>query len=161
MKVVVCVCLMLLIGTSTVNACGEFLHASCELYWVISNAPCQTVLKFFAQQFQDCCADKDIGANYTGYTLTNFDNTNLIVSGSILFKDGYIDDQTITLTQDGNNCNADACSQSESVSYYDYCANYCDVHNLIRGIPFTWNETIGTCRFHPDNGQQDSYCNGQ
>jgi len=144
-----------------VESCGDALHANCELWWNITGAECSDVLTFFTQQFKSCCADSDIQKAYTNYSLTNVDPDNLIVSGTITFSDGYTDQQTIQLNQAGSTCNAYACSHSESLSYYDYCANFCDIHNLIRGISYSWTETMGDCRFHPDSGKQDSYCNGQ
>lgn len=142
-------------------ACGNALHAHCQLNWNFADVQCSTLLQIFANQFRHCCLDSSIKADYTNYTLVSLDTQNLVVQGHITFNDGYIDDQTITLTQSGANCTAVACSVSESLSYYDYSANYCDSHNLARGIGYTFTETISECKFHPDQGQEDTYCNTQ
>jgi len=102
-----------------------------------------------------------IQPNYTHYTLTSFDPAAITVSGKMHFLDGYIDDQTIQFVQQGSNCFATACSVSESLSFWDYDANYCDVHNLVRNIGYEFTETIGGCRFKPKPGQENLYCNTQ
>lgn len=106
----------------------------------------------------------------------------MVVSGKIHFNDGYIDDQTISLTQNGTDCAA----------YVSFGTNFLNrrhaptlkvfhimtttltiviftiwvtfgkhsFHASARlGIPFT--ESVGQCRFQPPAGQQDSYCNMQ
>jgi hypothetical protein len=142
-----------------VSDCGDLFHAHCELYWNFENARCTDVLQILAGQFKACCMDKDIEPNYTHYSLSSVDTDTLTVSGTIKFNDGYVDDQTIQLTQNGTDCSGYGCSHSESLSYYDYCANYCDIHNLVRGIGYQFTETTGSCRNYPDN--PDVYCNSQ
>jgi len=146
---------------SCVHSCGDLLHAHCELYWTFFDAQCTDVLSILANQFKQCCMEPTIDVNYTHYHLVSYNPSSLTVSGKLQFNDGYIDDQTITLTQNGTNCSGYGCSHSESLSYYDYDANYCDIHNLVRDIGYDFNETMGECRFHPDVGDEDSYCNHQ
>jgi hypothetical protein len=54
-----------------------------------------------------------------------------------------------------------ACSQSKSLSYYDYDANFCDVHNLMAGLGFNYTESASHCRFKPAPGQEAAICNKQ
>jgi len=152
--------LILIAGT---QGCGDLLHAHCQLYWTFPDVQCATLLPIFVNQFKDCCMEKTILPQYTNYTLVNYssDPSDLWVNGKLRFTDHYVDDQNIVFSQNGTACSASACSHSESLSYYDYDANFCDVHNLARGIGYSFSENITNCRFQPPVGQHDSYCNQQ
>lgn len=92
---------------------------------------------------QNCCAQKSIDKAYTNYTLVSADQGSLTLQSNLHFSDGYVDDQSvflkailpnssaIQLSSSGGICVASVCSFSESLSVYDYCANYCDGHNLV------------------------------
>eukprot|EP01108_Squamamoeba_japonica_P000793 TRINITY_DN1282_c0_g1_i1.p1 TRINITY_DN1282_c0_g1~~TRINITY_DN1282_c0_g1_i1.p1 ORF type:complete len:175 (-),score=22.55 TRINITY_DN1282_c0_g1_i1:35-514(-) len=152
--------LALLLAFST--ACSfSSLHAHCQLTWKVAGTQCTTFLGAIAGQFSHCCADNAIGTNYRNYHLDNLDNQALTVSGHIKFTDGYIDKQTISAVQSGNDCIATACSQSKSLSYYDYDANFCDVFNLVRGLGFNYTQQVSNCRFQPDQGKEVAVCNKQ
>lgn len=45
----------------------------------------------------------------------------------------YTDKQIFTLTQDGDKCTIQACSESQGASLKDFSTNYCDVRNLYCG----------------------------
>eukprot|EP00013_Stygamoeba_regulata_P026878 CAMPEP_0177655982 /NCGR_PEP_ID=MMETSP0447-20121125/15285_1 /TAXON_ID=0 /ORGANISM="Stygamoeba regulata, Strain BSH-02190019" /LENGTH=164 /DNA_ID=CAMNT_0019159993 /DNA_START=14 /DNA_END=508 /DNA_ORIENTATION=+ len=157
------VALLCSLAPALVAGCGKFAHASCELEWAFT-ADCSTVLAALAPQFNPgmpSCKISTIQASYQNYTLDSIDKDNMVITGHIIFSDKYVDTQTISLSASGSGCVATACSTSNSLSYYDYSANFCDTHNIARcsGLPF--KETIKTCRFHPDSGKEDSYCDGQ
>ena len=177
LKLIVILCLICLTVNMAAPSCGELLHASCQMDWVFNNTKCSDLATKFANQFKSCCVDKDITANYTRYTLDSLDVAAGVVKGHIEFLDGYVDKQTLTLTQQGADCSVYACSQSESVSVYDYCANFCDIRNLARGLGY-FTQTVGKCSYVPSNGkcpafgsfgafsgvvgpEDDEYCNNQ
>lgn len=105
------------------TACGDTFHAHCQqnvklsffLFffikfkyflnkWTFVNADCGKILNILVSQFQNCCACSTIGPTYRNYTLESVDKTNLVVIGHITFTDGYVDKQTIQLSQSGANC---------------------------------------------------------
>merc|ERR1711988_1485608 len=142
---------------SSACGCGDLFHAHCEQTWTVENAQCSRVKEFLAQQFKSCCADPDIMKNYTQYQLMSVNDS--VVQGNITFTDKYVDVQTISLSQSGPNCIADACSVSHSLSFYGYDANFCDSYNLIRGGGFNFSYTLQSCLFHPSSGQEEAVCN--
>jgi len=145
------VVLLSLFSLSLVDCCGITFHASCEINWIFSNIQCTKVFADIVQQFQSCCAQKSISPNYRNYRLLYFNNRTLNVAGQITFTDGYIDRQEFTFTQSGSDCKGYGCSVSQSLSVYDYCANYCDLRNLVRGLGYTIDEKIGSCSYVPND----------
>jgi len=174
--------LALLFLVATVNAqaavCGSPGHAHCALTWQIEGQ-CTDAFAKLKANIQTCCGQATIKKQYTNYTLISSDATTLTLNSHIHFTDNYIDDQQINLVQNGTFCTATVCSHAESPSNYDYCANYCDGHNLIRGIGLVFTEVIGVCRYVPNASAQcpgaisasggavagadpkDTYCDGQ
>jgi len=151
MKVILAL-LFLVVATYTVDSaatCGSPGHAHCSLTWIIQGQ-CTDVFNKIKANIETCCAQKTIKTQYTNYTLLSADLPTLSLKSHIHFTDKYIDDQEIDLVQDGLVCNASVCSHAESPSNYDYCANYCDGHNLIRGLGLVFTETIGVCKYIPN-----------
>jgi len=132
--------------------CGAMFHASCELSWVVGSS-CANTKAFVKANIQNCCVQKTIAKPYTNYTLTG-EGSNWL-SGTHGFTDGYVDMVVFKFQDKANICAVNACSQSLSLSVYDYCANYCNVRNIIRGIAYPVDETIGSCSYVP---QEDATC---
>jgi len=139
------------LSTLVEAACGKFFHASCQIDFEFLNTPCTKVYHDVVENFQYCCAEKKITPNYRNYKLLGNSSSSLTVNGQITFTNGYVDFQDFTFTQVGANCKASGCSMSNSVSVYDYCANYCNLRNLVRGFGYTINERIGICSYIPNS----------
>ena len=72
----------------------------------------------------------------------------------------YVDDIEFTLTGTKAVCSITAKSQSETLSYYDYDTNYCNMYNVFKksGIEFT-PVTTSECSWIPKPADLEATCN--
>ena len=74
----------------------------------------------------------------------------------------YVDDVEFTLSEvDSNTCKVTAKSRSQSLSYYDYNTNFCNMYNVIRetkGVDFS-PVKASNCKFQPDTDKINEICN--
>jgi len=160
MKLYLAVIALIFLTTSVSAQCGDLLHASCELNWIFRNCSCPALLNQIQKQFKNCCVDDNIVQQYRNYTLLAFTPATLTVSGKITYPTtNDIDTQTITLTQNGADCRGYGCSESEAYGWDDEGGNFCDLHNLIRGLGYDYIENIGECEYHPSYADRDTVCN--
>mmetsp|Transcript_37431 Transcript_37431/g.91738 ORF Transcript_37431/g.91738 Transcript_37431/m.91738 type:complete len:178 (+) Transcript_37431:79-612(+) len=125
-------------------------HAHCRLDSVFKNGTCAQVEAFFTKQFSSCCASH-VNPDYTNWKLDSSSATKL--TGHITLPSGYVDDQEVYLSAaDGGGCHATVCSQSRSLSYYDYKYNAIEAFNLANAngrFQQTFSVSDATCKFHP------------
>ena len=65
----------------------------------------------------------------------------------------YVDDIIFEVTQDGDNCNVDCKSRSETTSLYDYDTNYCNIWNVLTHTDTFTDLQTSHCLFVPSNPQ--------
>ena len=72
----------------------------------------------------------------------------------------YVDDIEFTLTGTGASCEVSAKSRSETLSYYDYDTNYCNMYNVFKssGVKFS-PVTTDQCAWVPDAADVEATCN--
>ena len=61
----------------------------------------------------------------------------------------YVDDVLFEVASDPKGCSINMKSRSETLSYYDYATNYCNMYNVIRsafGVKFG-DVTVSNCKF--------------
>ena len=131
------------------------LHAHCAMQTTISLS----------------CADAYAALNKT-VTTPNFDpakgtyamhsktqNQSLWVTRTTPVKH-YVDDVEFVLSGTGETCNVSAKSQSQSLSYYDYDTNYCNMYNVFRssGVKFS-PVTTSQCNWVPKPEDLEATCN--
>ena len=71
----------------------------------------------------------------------------------------YVDDIEFTFTDQGTKCQIDAKSRSQTLSYYDYNTNYCNMYNVIRSQPIQYTKVTTTeCKWSPLDSQVTATC---
>ena len=72
----------------------------------------------------------------------------------------YTDDMEFLFADTANGCTITAKSQSQSLSYYDYYTNYCNMYNPLRvsGLNFSEPKT-SQCKYPADVAQREAQCN--
>lgn len=72
----------------------------------------------------------------------------------------YVDDIEFLLTAKGDTCEVSAKSRSETLSYYDYNTNYCNMYNVFKssGVAYT-PVTTDKCAWVPDAADVEATCN--
>ena len=71
----------------------------------------------------------------------------------------YTDDMEFLLSADPAGCKVTGKSQSQSLSYYDFYTNYCNMYNPLRvsGLTFTEPKT-SQCKYAADPKQREAQC---
>jgi len=72
----------------------------------------------------------------------------------------YVDDIEFLLSANGTSCNISAKSRSETMSYYDYDTNFCNMYNVFKssGVAFT-PVTTSECKWVPEAKDLEATCN--
>ena len=75
----------------------------------------------------------------------------------------YTDDMEFTFADNGSGCSITGKSRSQSLSYYDYQTNYCNMYNPLRvakkndGLNFSEPQNKN-CKFPADPAQREAQC---
>jgi len=115
---------------------GAMVHASAKVT-AVADASCSDVLAEMKARVggQNGWVDPHNGGIYSVLSSTDSQlntqrttNPKKSVGGKL-----YTDKQTFTLTEQGQKCRIDACSESQGFSVGDFSTNYCDMRNLYCG----------------------------
>ena len=71
----------------------------------------------------------------------------------------YTDDMEYILTDDAAGCKITGNSRSQSLSYYDYYTNYCNIYNPLRVSTLNFSEPKATkCKYAPAINDRAAAC---
>eukprot|EP00744_Colponema_vietnamica_P004289 GILI01006434.1.p1 GENE.GILI01006434.1~~GILI01006434.1.p1 ORF type:complete len:197 (-),score=88.72 GILI01006434.1:154-672(-) len=70
----------------------------------------------------------------------------------------YVDDVILQLVQQGDNCFVEGKSRSQSLSYYDYSTNFCNLYNPLRVLDIPFDKDVQECKFHPADEEIVATC---
>lgn len=72
----------------------------------------------------------------------------------------YVDDIEFSLAESSGNCTISARSRSETMSYYDYETNYCNMYNVFKSSGIAFSEpTTSECAWIPKATAREATCN--
>ena len=129
----------------------DSLHAHCAMEVTFSDSVTNTHAKFtnLLKNFNDPS---------NGIYAIHSDSGSMLWATRTTPVKHYVDDVEFTFTADGDKTKISAKSRSQSLSYYDYDTNYCNMYNVIRsaGGSFT-TPTTTKCKWVPDD--RDTICN--
>jgi hypothetical protein len=133
----------------------DALHANCAMATTVS-APCSDVYASFNKTVKTPSFDP-AGGIYA--VKQEVEGSSIWVTRTTPTKH-YVDDIEFTLTGTGATCNIAAKSRSETMSYYDYDTNYCNMYNVFRssGVKFT-PVTTSQCKWIPEAKDLEATCN--
>ena len=63
----------------------------------------------------------------------------------------YTDDQLFEFTSNSAGCNVAGRSRSQSMSYYDYSVNFCNLWNAYNGVTDAFTFSVGKCGYPADD----------
>ena len=122
-----------------VNA--EFDGISCDNLWALMD---------YEIRSWDSDTTSPSGGVYSIYE----EQVNQYIWSTRLTRDkNYVDDQLFELTSTSTGCSVTGRSKSESMSYYDYSVNFCNLWNVYNGVGNTFNYSVpqGECPFPADD----------
>jgi|TARA_B110000285_G_C14853961_1_gene481290 hypothetical protein len=131
------------------------LHAHCGMATTVS-ASCTDVYTAFNKTVNTAGFDPAGGIYAVHSEVTD---SNMWVTRTTPTKH-YVDDIEFTLTVNGAMCDISSKSQSQSLSYYDYDTNYCNMYNVFKasGVTFT-PVTTNNCAWIPEAKDLEATCN--
>ena len=72
----------------------------------------------------------------------------------------YVDDIIFEVSGDGSSCTVTSKSRSQTLSYYDYDTNYCNMYNVFRNSGVTFDSPkLGDCKWVPEAADLEATCN--
>ena len=124
----------------------DSLHAHCAMEVTFSDSVTNTHAKFtnLLKNFDD--------PNSGIYEIHSDSGSMLWATRTAIVNDN-VDDVEFTFTADGDKTKISAKSRSQSLSYYDYYTNYCNMYNVIRAAAGGYFTTtnITECKWVPDD----------
>ena len=136
-----------LLGLATVQAFPSFdsFHAHCQTEMQV-DAPCNKVIDDLNKWV---AAGKDV-ANPPGHYSAKQSTDKLVWAERKTANGKYVDDvQWETTAGTATSCTISGKSKSQSLSYYDYNVNFCNMYNPIRDLYKTDIATVknSNCRY--------------
>ena len=134
-------------GAADFPAFDDF-HANCALSATFGNTQCCQLWTIFDQTIKGETPDVG-GGMYSIYEETDCD---YVWCQRETPTHHYVDDIIFNFDQQGEDCVVSAKSRSETMSYYDYNTNYCNMWNIFEdvNVPFT-NLQYSDCQYHPSS----------
>jgi len=133
----------------------DMLHAHCGMQTTIS-ASCSDVYAALNKTVQNPSWDPASGAYAVKQEVTD---SSLWVTRTTPTKH-YVDDIEFIFTAKGATCDVAAKSRSETLSYYDYDTNFCNMYNVFKssGVSYT-PVTTSDCKWVPSAADIEATCN--
>jgi len=132
----------------------DSFHANCAMQTTVS-AKCSDVKAAFDKTVASPTWDPAGGL----YAVKQQTANSLWVTRTTPTKH-YVDDIEFLLTDQGSVCNISAKSRSETMSYYDYDTNFCNMYNVFKssGVAYT-TPTTSECKWVPTAADLEATCN--
>lgn len=122
----------------------DAFHANCAIDVTYAGQQCSSVfdsLKTVLTQFQGGDAGKGVYAFVDQKEDTYFWTTRTTPVKK------YVDDIAFELSQVGGDCVVKSRSKSQSLSYYDYSTNFCNMWNPLNNAGDFTNQRVSSCPF--------------
>ena len=122
----------------------DAFHANCAIQVTYTAQQCSAVyssMKNALTQFQGGDAGKGVYA-----FVDQKEDTYFWMTRTTPVKK-YVDDIAFELSQSGINCVVKSRSRSQSLSYYDYSTNFCNMWNPLKNTGAFTNQQVTSCPF--------------
>lgn len=122
----------------------DAFHANCAIDVTYAGKQCSSVfasLKAVLTQFQA----GDVGKGVYAFVDQKQDTYFWTTRTTPVKK--YVDDIAFELSQVGGDCVVKSRSKSQSLSYYDYSTNFCNMWNPLKNTGAFTNQKVSACPF--------------
>ena len=128
----------------------DAFHANCHVSAQFDSLSCAAL---FAKVDAEIRAWNDPTASPAGgkYTLKEELATDYIWSTRLTKNQKYVDDQLFEFATSGSGCAVTGHSRSQSMSYYDYSVNFCNLWNVYDKVGASYTYTTGKCGYPADD----------
>ena len=130
----------------------DSLHAKCQLTTTFPGTQCSELYFHFDTEVRRYGNGDAAGGVYTIFEQepTNYVWSTRRTGG----KGKYVDDQIFSLTQKGSDCEVEGKSRSQSMSYYDYDTNFCNLWNVYNAVGGMGEVSRENCKFFPTKPEE-------
>ena len=138
-------------------------HAHCQMTFESKTSlPCSEAFSEVYGNVDAWKPEPDAGGIYQLKQCNDDDAVTYIWSERLTGDQKYTDDVLLTFTEQADgHCHIEGFSRSQSMSYWDYYTNFCNVRNLLKTVPGEIDSRkVGKCSFAPSEGEQETeQCN--
>ncbi len=137
-------------------------HAHCSLEFESkSTLPCAAAFQEVYNNVEAWKPEPDAGGIYELKSCNDDAETTYIWAERLTGDKKYTDDVVLTFTDNGDHCHIEGFSRSQSMSYWDYYTNFCNIRNLLKTVPGDIDSRkTKSCSFAPTPGEQETeQCN--
>ena len=127
----------------------DAFHADCHLTAFFEGKTCDMVYSNIETEIKAWNSDTTSPAAGV-YTLKESLEGDYIWSTRLTKNKKYTDDQLFEFTESNDGCTVTGHSRSQSISYYDYSVNFCNLWNVYNGAG-TFTQTVGKCGYPADD----------
>ena len=121
----------------------DAFHADCHLTAEFDGMSCDSLYALVDNEIRSW--DSSTKSPAAGvYGLKEEANNDYIWSTRKTKNEKYTDDQLFEFTATASGCQVSGHSRSQSMSYYDYSVNYCNLWNVYNGITTSTPFTVST-----------------
>jgi len=128
----------------------DAFHADCHLSATFDGVSCDTLYALVDAEIRSWGSSTTSPAQGV-YTIKEEANDDYIWSTRLTKNGSYTDDQLFEFTSTSAGCTVAGHSRSESMSYYDYSVNFCNLWNVYNGTGDAFTYSVGSCGYPADD----------
>ena len=128
----------------------DAFHADCHVTATFDGISCDSLYALVDNEIRSWGSDTTSPAQGV-YTLKEEATDDYIWSTRLTKNKEYTDDQLFEFTSTNTGCVVAGHSRSQSMSYYDYSVNFCNLWNVYNGTGNAFTYSVGSCGYPADD----------
>ena len=135
----------------------DMFHADCHVTAQFDSMSCADLYQGIDKEIRAWNSDTTSPSQGV-YTLKEENDTEYIWSTRLTKNKKYTDDQIFMFEDSNGGCKVSGHSRSQSVSYYDYSVNFCNLWNVYNNLGSAFTYDTGSCASEPKSKDVASTC---
>ena len=128
----------------------DAFHADCHVSAQFDGISCENLFALVDNEIRAWNSDTTSPAQGV-YTLKEENLNDYIWSTRLTKNKKYTDDQLFEFASNDTGCSVTGRSRSQSMSYYDYSVNFCNLWNVYNGTGNAFTYSVGKCGYPADD----------
>ena len=124
----------------------DAFHADCHVTAVFDGVTCSDLYSTVDSKVKSWNSDTTSPSQGV-YTLKEEATNDYIWTTRLTKNKKYTDDQLFEFTDSNGGCQVTGHSKSQSMSYYDYSVNFCNLWNVYNGTGDKFTFSVGKCGY--------------
>ena len=127
----------------------DAFHADCHVSATFDGVSCDSLYALIDNEVRTWTTETSPAQG--SYALKEEANDDYIWSTRLTKNGKYTDDQLFEFTTTNAGCTIAGHSRSQSMSYYDYSVNFCNLWNVYNGTGNAFTYSVGKCGYPADD----------